>query len=514
MQGIFESINAVFKFIGPVSDFLWEFPTNYAWYANIPVLGKLSLAIILLVGTGIFFTIKTGFIQVRGFGKTVKELAQKHSQKTGLSPLASFLLSNAMRIGPGKIVGVTGAISVGGPGALVWMWISAFFGMATAYAEAVLAQVFKEKKEGEYIGGLPFYGRKLLGNRAWVGNVLSTVYIIYALFCLPSAGFNTVTGVGGMVEAITGSTIASNSPFYIVLTIIIILVTAVIAFGGIKKASEVSNKLVPLMSVVYLGVTLLLVVLNLDKVGYFFKTVFSGMFTPEALFGGAFGTVLSQGVKRGLMSNEAGQGTLTMAAATADTDHPSKQGLAESLGVFFDTLVLCTLTGFVVVMAHQWSGDGGEAWMALDRLPKYLTSAQALSPAGWLDTASILIISFCFFLFAYTCVIGFISFSEISANRISKNKGFINIVRLVCLLVLTFGLFTNLAGMQLDNLWLLSDLGNILIVYFNVPIVLLGSRYVFRCTKHYTLHQGAPIDEREIGVGSEAWKRAFEPQEA
>ena len=143
MSRIFDLINNFFRFVTPVSDFFWEFPANFSWYASIPVLGNFSLAVILLVGSGIFFSIKTGFIQVTHFTQGIKLLSKKKSDEIGISSLAAFFLSSAMRVGPGNILGVTGAISVGGPGALFWMWISAFFGMSTAYTESVLAQIFK-----------------------------------------------------------------------------------------------------------------------------------------------------------------------------------------------------------------------------------------------------------------------------------------------------------------------------------------------------------------------------------
>ena len=146
MQAIFESINNIFSFIGPLSDFLWDFPTNFEWYANIPILGNFSFAIILLVGSGIFFSFRLDFIQITHFKKGIQIMTEKRTVQTGISPLAAFLLSSAMRVGPGNILGVTGAIAVGGPGALFWMWISAFFGMSVAYMEAVLAQILKRKR--------------------------------------------------------------------------------------------------------------------------------------------------------------------------------------------------------------------------------------------------------------------------------------------------------------------------------------------------------------------------------
>lgn len=499
MQSMFESINSIFSFIGPLSDFLWDFPTNFEWYAKVPVLGNFSFAIILLVGSGIFFSFRLGFMQVTHFKKGIGIMTEKRSVETGISPMAAFLLSSAMRVGPGNILGVTGAIAVGGPGALFWMWISAFFGMAVAYMEAVLAQIFKEKKEDEFVGGLPFYGRKLLGNKVWIGVALSVLYILYALCCLPAQGFNVVSSIGTMAEIVTGNSIASDSLFYYLVGAIIIAITAVIAFGGIKKVSKWTDKMVPLMAVLYIATVLVLILLNLKQIPYFFGAVFGGAFQPEAFFGGVFGTVLAQGVKRGLMSNEAGQGTITMSAASADAKHPCEQGILAAIGVFLDTIVICTLSGFVVVMAHCWTGDGAAEWALMDKLPKFNASLAALTPGTSFNAVVTFIITLCFCMFAYTCLLGMISFSEIAANRIKQSKGFINGVRIIAIAVATFGILCNIAGLELGNLWAFSDLGNILIVFFNVPIVYVGAKYVFQATEHFKRNDGTAFTSRVIG---------------
>ena len=499
MEAIFEMINNVFSFVTPLSDFLWDFPTNFDWYRNIPILGNFSMAIILLLGSGLFFSFKIGFMQVTYFKKGIGIMTEKRTATTGISPLAAFLLSSAMRVGPGNILGVTGAIAVGGPGAVFWMWISAFFGMAVAYMEAVLAQIFKEKKDDEFVGGLPFYGAKLMGNKAGVGIFLSVLYILYALCCLPAQGFNVVSSIGNMAEIVTGSRIATDSAFYYIVGAIIVLVTAAIAFGGIRKVSKWTDLMVPVMAVLYVSVVLLLILLNLDQIPYFFKSVFVGAFTPDAVFGGLFGTVLAQGVKRGLMSNEAGQGTITMSAAAADAKHPCEQGLLAALGVFLDTIVICTLTGFVVVMAHCWTGADAEGWMAMDRLPKFTASIAELTPGTSMNAIVTFIVTFCFCLFAFTCLLGMISFSEIAANRISQSKTCINVVRGICLFVAAFGIPCNIAGLNLGNLWAFSDLGNILIVFFNVPIVYVGARCAFRATQHYKKNDGTPFTSEVVG---------------
>lgn len=499
MQELFEAVNRIFSFVGPLSDFLWEFPANFSWYADLPLIGNISFAVLLLLGSGIYFSFRLGFMQVTHFRKGIHIMTERRQVKTGVSPLAAFLLSSAMRVGPGNILGVTGAIAVGGPGALFWMWVSAFFGMSVAYMEGVLAQIFKEKKEDEFVGGLPFYGRKLLGNKVWIGVFLSVLYILYALCCLPAQGFNVVSSVGRMAEILTGSPIVTDSVFYYIVGAVIIVLTAFVAFGGIKKVTGWTDKLVPVMAGLYILTVLVLIFLNLESVPYFFKAVFSGAFRSEAFFGGVFGTVLAQGVKRGLMSNEAGQGTITMSAAAADAQHPCEQGILASVGVFLDTIIICTLSGFVVVMAHCWDGPDAEIWAGLDKLPKFTESVAVLTPGTGANAVITFLVTLCFCLFAYTCLLGMISFSEIAANRIRRERKFINGVRTAALFVAAFGILCNIAGLELGNLWAFSDLGNILIVFFNVPIVYIGAGYVFRATKHYKKGDKTPFTSQVIG---------------
>ena len=504
MDSLFAAANAVLSFVIPVSDFFWDFPKMFGFWKAIPLLGEFSLAIIVLVGSGLYFTFRLKGIQVRKFKSGVHTIIQRRHIRTGISPLAAFCLSTAMRVGPGNIIGVTGAIAAGGPGALFWMWISAFFGMATAYTESTLAQIFKEKRGGEFVGGLPFYARRLCGNSAGVGVMLSSVYILYALMCLPAQGFNVVSSVGAMGEILTGGTIPVQSEFYYTVSLIVIALVTVMAFGGIKRIAAVSNRMVPLMAAIYIGTVVLLIFSNLDNVPYFFHAVFSGAFSPEAVFGGAFGTVLMQGVKRGLMSNEAGQGTITMPAAAAEANHPCEQGIISAIGVFLDTHVICTMTGFIVIMAQRWAAEP-EAWKAAGTYPKFLLSIGSMTPEGFSQVV-LFLVSVCFCLFAYTCVIGFITFSEISANRISAAKPFIHFIRGLGIFVTAFGIFCDIAGYDLSNLWAFSDLGNIIIVYCNIPMLYLGFKYVRKATENY--EQGEKkFDSSVIGMKVDYWDK-------
>ena len=511
MQAIFDMINAVCARIQVVSDWFWDFPTNLDWYASIPVLGNFSLAIILLVGSGIFFTCKLKFVQVRKFSHGLKLLIQSKAASTGISPLAAFLLSTAMRVGPGNILGVTGAIAIGGPGALFWMWVSAFFGMATAFVESTLSQIFKERKGDEYVGGMPFYGRKLLKGMAWAGTALSALYIIYALLCLPAQGFNTISAVGAIAQTVTGTAVPSDSALYWVSFIVLLAVSIYLSFGGVKKVSKATDLLVPIMAVVYVLTVLVLIVLNLDRVGWFFSSVFTQAFAPDAIFGGVFGVALSQGIRRGLMSNEAGQGTISMPAAAASVKHPCDQGIIQALGVFLDTIVICTLTGFVVIMGRMWLGEGGEGWFQLGKLDMYLTSAGNLIDGTVATNIVTMLISVCFGLFAFTCLLGFISFSEMCANRISRNKSFILTIRVLCLVVISFGVITSIAGIDLSALWNLSDFANILMVYCNLPLLYLGWKFVQRAADHYEKSQ-TPFTSEAAGTDVPLWDELAEKE--
>ena len=499
MQSVFCSINYILQVIIPLSNFLWEFPTNFEWYRRIPALGNIPLSVLLLLGSGIYFSFRLRFIQVTHFKAGIKSLTEKHSATTGISPLASFFLSSAMRVGSGNIIGVTGAIATGGPGALFWMWVSAFFGMAAAYIEAVLSQIFKEKRGDEFVGGLPFYGRKLLGNKAWIGIFLSFLYLLYALCCLPAQGFNVISSVNRMTEIVTGSVITTDSVFSYVIGIIIVFLTAAIVFGGVRGVARWTDRLVPVMALLYIAVVLILILLNASQIPFFFASVLRGAFRPEACFGGAFGTVLAQGVKRGLMSNEAGQGTITMAAAAANAKHPCEQGIIAAIGVFLDTIVICTLTGFVVITARCWQGAGAKTWAALDRLPKFITSIEKLIPGNSLSLILSFLITLCFALFSFTTLLGLISFSEIAASRVCKSAVWVNTVIGIALFVITFGVLCSLAGLDLGNLWAFSDLGNILIVFFNIPLLHKGAGYVYLATKHYRQNNKPPFSSAVIG---------------
>lgn len=458
-------INAFFANIVPIGDILWTFPQNFSWYANIPIIGSIPFAIYLLLGMGIYFSIRTKFVQFRYFKRGIQVLTKKKKDTTGVSPLAAFMLSAAMRVGPGNIIGVTGAISLGGPGAMFWMWISALLGMASSFVEATLAQIFKEKDGDEYVGGLPYYGQKLAGNKKGVGIALAILFIIYAMLSIPIQTFHVFT-------------------------------------------AAVTDRMVPVMAVLYATVIVGLFIANIHLFPAFIQAVVIGAFKPDAIFGGAFGTVLAQGIKRGLLSNEAGQGTITMSAAISEQDHPVEQGFVQSIGVFLDTIIICTLSGFIVCGAHIWTNSAYN-WEVLkdSKIDVFLSSLKEMIPGTAADGAVSLFICICYGLFAFTSLLGLVSFASIAGTRITKSKAFTNFVRaLGALIFVPLGTLCVLAGLELDNIWYVSDLINIALVFANAPIILYGGKYVYRALKDYVDNDGKRFVAKNIGVESDIWK--------
>lgn len=478
MEKLFDFVKFVCSKLQIINDLFWEFPINVKGYASIPVLGQFPLSILLLISSGIYFSISLKFIQFNSISKAIRILMKRKPIRMGLSPLSSFFLSTAMRVGPGNIVGVTGAVSTGGPGALFWMWCSAFFGMATSFVEATLSQIFKVKKGDQYLGGFSYYGKMLVKNSVAFGVFLSLVYIIYVFLVLPSQAFNTISSVGEISSLFAGKQIENNSMSYWISSIFLIILLTICVFGGIKFIVRQTNRLVPIMALTYILIVVIITCLNLDRIPVFFYSVFTEAFKPEAVFGGTFGVALSQGIKRGLMSNEAGQGTVTMAAATAETDHPCDQGHVQSFGVFIDTIVICTLTGFIVVMARVWQTDMADEWFSLGKFSRFTASVSELLPNLTIQFVAKIIISLCFGLFAFTTLIGLVSFAEICANLVSQKQVFINFIRICSIFFVSFGLVCNLAGLDLSDLWNLGDLANILLIYTNIPLLYIGFKYV------------------------------------
>ena len=325
--------------------------------------------LLLLVGTGVYLSCRMGFLQFRKFGyamrNTIGKIFQKSEAGSGeVTPFQAVATALAATVGTGNIAGVTGAICVGGPGAVFWMWISALFGMVTKYAEVVLAVKYRERNaQGDWVGGPMYYIRNGLG-KGW--NWLACVFCV--LGALAAFGIGNMTQVntiatslntaidsfGGTTAAYTVELFGQTVPISSVMTgAIVALIVGMVLFGGIKRIGAVAERMVPVMAAIYIAASVLVIGFNFDKLGSVFAMIFKGAFSAESALGGAFGitlmTTIQKGVGRGVFSNEAGLGSAPMAHAASSERDPVKQGLYGIFEVFMDTIVICTLTAMTLL---------------------------------------------------------------------------------------------------------------------------------------------------------------------
>jgi AGCS family alanine or glycine:cation symporter len=319
---------------------------------------------LLIVGTGVYFTIRTGFLQFRKFGfamkNTIGKCFQKVEAKEGsVTPVQALTTALAATVGTGNIAGVAGAIAVGGPGAVFWMWISALVGMVTKFSEVTLAIKYRERNDkGDWVGGPMYYIKNGLGEKwKWLA-VLFSLFGAFAAFGIGNmTQVNTIaSSVGSVFQSFNPSITESElKTIYLVVGIIVAIVAALVLLGGLKRIGAVTEKLVPVMAILYIVGTLIVICTHITSIGHVFAQIFEGAFNPSAIGGGLVGTAMSvaikKGVGRGVFSNEAGLGSAPIAHAAADTDSPVRQGLFGIFEVFADTIVICTLTALTILMS-------------------------------------------------------------------------------------------------------------------------------------------------------------------
>ncbi|MEG2005296.1 MAG: sodium:alanine symporter family protein [Bilophila sp.] len=439
------------KIVADINSFLW------GMYCLIP----------LLVGTGIYFTLKLNFVQIRRFGRAMKfafgdlTLFGKRADKTGMSSFQSLATAIAAQVGTGNLAGAATAIAMGGPGAIFWMWIAAFFGMATIFAEAVLAQTYKTTDDaGHVTGGPAYYISKGLGSKGLA--VFFSISIIIAL------GF-----IGNMVQAnsIAGAfDTALNIP-PLVTGVVIAAIAAFVFFGGMGRIASVTEKLVPVMAGLYILGGLIVLILNAEQLIPAVKMIFVGAFDPAAATGGVIGASVKEamryGVARGLFSNEAGMGSTPHAHAVAKVKYPAQQGFMAIVGVFIDTFIVLNMTAFVIFVTG--SLDGTTTGIAL---------TQKAFQVG-LGSIGHIFVAVCLFFFAFSTIIGWYFFGEQNVKYMFGSKG-TTPYRIIVMGFIVLG-----SLLQVNLVWELADLFNGLMVLPNL-IALIGlSKVVGMALKTY-----------------------------
>ena len=379
------------------------------------------ILIILLLGTGIYFSIRTRFVQFRMLRESIRVIMEPKEDENGLSSFQALMVSTASRVGTGNIAGISTAICLGGPGAVFWMWVTALLGSASAFIESTLAQIYKRKAEdGTCYGGPAYYIQAVLKKR-WLG-ALFAVFLILTYM----AGFNLVASFN-IVDTFRAYSFFDESWTPAVIGGILAVIFCICICGGSRQISKVTGILVPAMGIFYLALSLFVVVTHFELIPRMFADIFSNAFDLQAVFGGFTGSCVMQGIKRGLFSNEAGVGSAPNAAASASVSHPVKQGLVQMLSVFIDTIVICSATSFLLLCSGVAPSD------ELKGMPWVQAAAEnALGEIG------ITFITIALFLFAFTTLIGNFFLIEFSVAWSTADviMGFLALINLPVIIIL------------------------------------------------------------------------------
>lgn len=480
------------QIVGIINGYLWALPL-----------------IILALGTGLYFSLRMKFPQLRLFndmwrfliGKDKKD--SEKSSKEGMSSFQSFALALGGRVGVGNIAGVATAIYFGGPGAVFWMWVIAFIGAGTAFAESALAQTYKVKVDGEYKGGPAYYIEKGTGIRVFA--------VLYALAAILANGITGPT-IQAFNFADSAQTAFGLNPW--ISGALIAICFALVAFGGSKRLGTVSGYIVPVMSIVYILLALVILGINFKSIPSMFGLIFSCAFNMNSVYGAIWGSTVMWGVKRGIYSNEAGYGSGAHAAAAAETSHPAKQGLAQSFSVYVDTLFVCTATAIMILSTNAFNvlGADGTSFIT-ENLPgvdygcQYTISAiNTVFPGFGAPFIAIAV-----FFFAFTTLLSFTLYNDTNIAFVLRNSGeksrkiATNAIRIIVTLIIFFG-----ATRNLGTAWDIADVGIGIMCWINFIALLALSPKVIKILKDYERQKKLGVDPvfepAELGLpNAELW---------
>ncbi|MGG1661025.1 alanine/glycine:cation symporter family protein [Brevibacillus sp. NRS-1366] len=434
-----------------INDFLWS-----------------NVLIIMLVVLGLFFTYKGRFLQIRMLRDMISAIREgKTGSADGISPFQAFCISMAARVGTGNITGIAIAIALGGPGSVFWMWLIAIIGSASSFVESTLAQIYKVKDKDGFRGGPAYYMEKGL-NKRWMGALFAVLITLSFGLVFNAVQSNTIT-------------IAFENSFgtdRLILGVIMTIMFAAIIFGGVKRIAKMSEYIVIVLAVLYIGMALFIVLMNITKMPEIISLIVKNAFGFDQIAGGSLGAALMHGVKRGLFSNEAGMGSAPNAAATATTSHPVKQGLIQAFGVLTDTLIICTSTAFIILLsgAYQQSGLSG---IELSQ------AALDFHIGSWASAVLAVMV----FLFAFSTLIGNYYYGETNIEFLKTNKAWLMLYRIFVLGMVLFG-----AVAKVQLVWDLADLFMGLMVIVNLIAIFLLSKVAFAALHDYRQQKKAGKD--------------------
>ena len=452
---------------GQISAFLWSKSLIY-----------------VLMAAGVYFSVRMAFPQVRLIKDMVSQLLGGKNSKSGVSSYQAFAMALGGRVGIGNIAGVATAIFYGGPGAVFWMWLIAFLGAGSAYVESALAQVWKEDIGGEYRGGPAFYIEKGLKSK-----LVATIFTVAVII---ACGF-TGPGVQAFSIADSFKNAFGIAPLYTGIAVAALF--AVVLFGGVKRIGKFAEIVVPIMAGAYIIIALAILAVNFTKIPAMFALIFSSAFNMNATFGGIFGSAVLWGIKRGLYSNEAGQGTGAIAAGAAEVSHPAKQGLVQAFSVYIDTLFVCTATAIMILSTGMYNVADGNGGFIVENLPNIQPGVgfTQFSIDTMLPGIGAPFIAIAVFFFAFTTLLsfGYYAMSNVAfLFKNSKNLGTIsNIVRVVQIIMVV------IASVKTSEFaWNLADIGVGMIAWINILSILVLGKYGFATLKDYEEQKKMGLD--------------------
>ena len=447
--------------------------------------------IYMLAGAAIFFTIRTRFVQIRLLRDCFRCMFEKKSSGNGISSFQALMIATASRVGTGNMAGVATAIVLGGPGAAFWMWVMAILGSSSAFIESTLAQIYKTREtDGSFKGGPAYYIERALHAR-WLGIVFAVSLI--ATFAFGFNGlqsYNIVSAMEYYIPNLRGTSLP------LVIGCILLTASLYLFFAGAEKIGWLSAVLVPIMSGVYILIGLLIFILNISEVPAVLSAIIHSAFDFRAAAGGFTGSCIVYGIKRGLFSNEAGMGSAPNASASADVSHPAKQGLAQVISVYIDTLLICSTTVFILLLTGVYRTDG-----SLNGIPLLQQSA-AHQFGPWV----IHIITAAVCMFAFTSIIGNYYYAEANIFFITKNRIVLSLFRITAAGMVMIGALNSM-----EVAWSLADITMGLEAIVNIIAILLLSRIAFDTLKDYEIQKAKGVDpvfhESNIGLSNtEVWK--------
>jgi AGCS family alanine or glycine:cation symporter len=439
--------------------------------------------IILCLGAGIYFSVVTRFLQVRYFKEMIKLLFSGKSSAQGVSSFQAFALALSGRIGTGNIAGVATAIAMGGPGSLFWMWVIAFLGASSAYVEATLGQIFKEVKDGQYRGGPAYYIEKGLGIK-WYAMIFALVTILSTSFFLP--------GVQGNSIALS---VKNAFDFPVEYTGgIVCLFLGLIILGGIKRIGKVAEIVIPFMAFGYIIIALIIIGLNFSEIPAVFSLIVKSAFNLESTYSGVFGMAIAWGIKRGIYSNEAGQGTAPHAAAAAEASHPAKQGLVQAFSVYIDTLFVCSATGFMILFTQKFNVVNPNGGFIVENLPGVSIGPEytQFAISEYFPNFGPAFVAIALIFFSFTTIMAYYYIAETNLSYLQKDgkqKWPTYALRGLILAATYFGTVRTA-----ELAWTLGDIGVGLMAWLNVIAILLLRKPALEALKDFKAQKDAGKD--------------------